>query len=408
MRLKNYLYRLTGAISAFALLACVDDSFNLDDVSTEVTLGSGTTTLPLGYLEDKTLEELLGGDIEGLLKDEEGNLSYNYSGEGDTIDIEDISTEFDIPQISKSFDVDFPKFDFEMNSVDINEKGDIVIDIAGLDKYINEADTYYFPENVQLPTICGSFFKKFDGDDLHLEMDIPEQIKSVKKVIFRDIDNNHHGAPMHLTVDFADLASVNGGGELQFDLRLEGGTFRILDAENNEICNGNEYNDTYTIEAGAETLDFTIYVESLTNDTPLDENHHLDIPLVMTFDLGFEISAKSGYFSLAHKPHIELNADFEYGDAEVEVDAGVNLVEYNTNEDGDPIEITGLPEQIKMVNRVAMVQNENSVLNFFAKGLEWLGEYAEDVVVEVALPDYLKLRSTGDTSYSYDAEEYQS
>ena len=36
MRLKNYLYRLTGAISAFALLACVDDSFNLDDVSTEV------------------------------------------------------------------------------------------------------------------------------------------------------------------------------------------------------------------------------------------------------------------------------------------------------------------------------------------------------------------------------------
>ena len=78
MRLKNYLYRLTGAISAFALLACVDDSFNLDDVSTEVTLGSGTTTLPLGYLENKTLEELLGGDIEGLLKDEEGNLSYNY------------------------------------------------------------------------------------------------------------------------------------------------------------------------------------------------------------------------------------------------------------------------------------------------------------------------------------------
>ena len=404
MRLKNYLYRLTGAISAFALLACVDDSFNLDDVSTEVTLGSGTTTLPLGYLEDKTLEELLGGDIEGLLKDEEGNLSYNYSGEGDTIDIEGISTEFDIPQISKSFDVDFPKFDFEMNSVDINEESNIVIDIAGLDKYINEADTYYFPENVQLPTICGSFFKKFDGDDLHLEMDIPEQIKSVKKVIFRDIDNNHHGAPMHLTVDFADLASVNGGGELQFDLRLEGGTFRILDAENNEICNGNEYNDTYTIEAGAETLDFTIYVESLTNDTPLDENHHLDIPMVLTFDLGFEIDAKPGYFSLAHKPHIELNANFEYGDAEVEVDAGVNLVEYNTNEDGDPIEITGLPEQIKMVNRVAMVQNENSVLNFFAKGLEWLGEYAEDVVVEVTLPDYLKLRSTGDTSYSYDAE----
>lgn len=404
MRLKNYLYRLTGAISAFALVACVDDSFNLDDVSTEVTIGGGTTTLPLGYLENKTLEELLGGDIEGLLKDEEGNLSFNYSGEGDTIDIEDISTEFDVPQISKSFDVDFPEFNFEMTSVVINEESNIVIDLDGLEKYIDEEGTYYLPENVELPTISGSFFKKFDGDDLHLEMDIPEQIKSVKKVIFRDVDNNHHGAPMHLSVNFADLAGVNGGGELQFDLRLEGGTFRILDAENNEICNGNEYNDTYTIEAGTETLDFTIYVESLTNETPLDENHHLDIPLVLTFDLGFEIDAKPGNFSLAHKPHIELNADFEYGDAEVEVDAGVNLVEYSANEDGDPIEITGLPEQIKAVNRVSMVQNDSSLLNFYAKGLEWLGEYAEDVVVEVTLPDYLKLRSTGDTGYSYDAE----
>lgn len=409
MRLKNYLYRLTGAISAFALVACVDDSFNLDDVSTEVTIGGGTTTLPLGYLENKTLEDLLGGDIEGLLKDEEGNLSFNYSGEGDTIDIEGISTEFDIPQISKSFDVDYPKFDFEMKSVvipegDDKEVSDVVIDLDGLEKYIDEEGTYYLPESVELPTISGSFFKKFDGDDLHLEMDIPEQIKSVKKVIFRDVDNNHHGAPMHLSVNFADLAGVNGGGQLQFDLSLEGGTFRILDAENNEICNGNEYNDTYTIEAGAETLDFTIYVESLTNETPLDENHHLDIPMVLTFDLGFEIDAKPGYFSLEHKPHIELNANFEYGDAEVEVDAGVNLVEYSANEDGDPIEITGLPEQIKAVNRVSMVQNDSSLLNFYAKGLEWLGEYAEDVVVEVTLPDYLKLRSTGDTGYSYDAE----
>lgn len=403
MRLKNYLYRLTGAISAFALVACVDDSFNLDDVSTEVTIGGGTTTLPLGYLENKTLEDMLGGDIEGLLKDEEGNLSFNYSGEGDTIDIEDISTEFDVPQISKSFDVDFPEFNFEMTSVVISEESDVVIDLNGLEEYIDGEDSYYLPENVELPTISGSFFKKFDGDDLHLEMDIPEQIKSVKKVIFRDLDNNHHGAPMHLSVDFADLAGVNGGGELQFDLKLEGGTFRILDDANNEICNGNEYNDTYAIEPGAETLDFTIYVESLTNDTPLDENHHLDIPLVLTFDLGFEIDAKPGNFSLAHKPHIELNADFEYGDAEVEVDAGVNLVEYSANEDGDPIEITGLPEQIKAVNRVSMVQNDSSLLNFYAKGLEWLGEYAEDVVVEVTLPDYLKLRSTGDTGYSYDA-----
>ncbi len=406
MKLKNYLYRLTGAICAFALVACVDDSFNLDEVSTEVTIGGGKTTLPLGYLENKTLESLLGGDIEGLLKDEEGNLSFNYSGEGDTIDIENISTEFEIPEISKSFDVEFPEFNFDMNEVKIEEESDVDMDLGELEELGQQFGNdgyYHLPDNVELPIIRGDFEKEFGGEDLHIEMDIPEQIKSVKKVIFRDLEANHHGAPMHLKVDFAGLTGINGGGSLRFDLKLEGGTFRILDAENSVICDGNEYDDTYEIKPGAEYVDFAIYIESLTNNTPLDENHHLDIPLVMTFDLEFEIQATSGNFSLDKKPHIELSADFMYGDSEVEVDAGVNLVEYDANEEGDPVEITGLPEQIKSVNRVAMKQDSNSVLKFFAKGLEWLEEYAEDVDVEVVLPSYLKLRAVGD-GYSYDTD----
>ena len=109
MRAKQYVYRLLGAVCAFATIACVDQSFDLSNVSTEVTVGSGTTTLPLGYLNDKSLGELLeGNDIEGLHADENGDLSYRYAGESETIDIEGITTEFDIPEVTSPFIVEYP------------------------------------------------------------------------------------------------------------------------------------------------------------------------------------------------------------------------------------------------------------------------------------------------------------
>ena len=53
------MYRLMAAICAFSLIACVDNDFRLDETSLEVTVGSETTVLPLGFLEQTTLAELL-------------------------------------------------------------------------------------------------------------------------------------------------------------------------------------------------------------------------------------------------------------------------------------------------------------------------------------------------------------
>lgn len=414
MRLKNLVYRLMGAVCAFAAISCVDDSFDLDNVSTEVTIGSGTTTLPLGYLEKKTIGELLGGEgVDGLVKDDLGNLSFNYSGEGDTLSIDGISTEFDIPEIAKTFDVEYPQFDVEMTPIVIKEEADIEVDLGELEEVLS-ADIpgvnidftngeFELPQLSEMPKFSGSFSQEFSGDDQHIVMDLPEQINNLSKVIFRDVENGHHGAPMHLSVQFNDLASINGGGSLKFNLDVEGGKFRILNADNSFLYEGSEYSDTYAIEAGAESLDFVIYIESLTNTTELDSNHHLDIPLAMSFDMEFEIETKAGTFSLQNKPHLELTADFEYGDAEIAINPDVNLVECDVD-DGEPIEVTGLPAEIKMVNRIAMVQNENAVLKLYAKGLEWLGDYTDDIEVAVMLPKYLQLHTTAGSNCLFDEE----
>ena len=78
---------------------------------------------------------------------------------------------------------------------------------------------------------------------------------------------------------------------------------------------------------GAKELYITLYVESLTSVNHV-ENHHIDIPLALDFSMDFSITPKSGLFSLNNKPTVTLMADFEYGDAEVELDPEVKLVDF--------------------------------------------------------------------------------
>lgn len=398
--LKN-LCRTICAMCALAIVSCVDESYRVDKISTEVTVCQETTVLPIGYYETKSLGDLLGDTtLEGLEDDGQGNYSFVFEGTGEPIEFNSITREFEIPKIESSFEVDYPKFNFDMKPILIEKEEDIT-ELSGLDAYISEGR---IPSGVTLPTIKGGYQFEFGGEDLHVEFDVPEQIKSVDKVIFRDVESGHHGAPMHISVALNGLKDINAGGNLKFDLQVEGGKFRILDADNNEICDGDHYEQDYTIESGADEIDFVIYVESLTNTQPMVD-HHLDIPLTLTYNMAFEIDTKAGYFNLSNKPHIELYADFEYGGADVSVEDNADLINCEVS-NSSPIQINGLPEELVSVNRVAMKQDENAVLNFFAHGLGWLGDVAEDLLVEVVLPDYLAMKAIEGEEYSYDANTH--
>ena len=397
MNVSKGSYRILLVAIVVLFASCVDKSFRIEEVSKEVTLGNDTTiTLPLGWLNEKSIEELLGDtEIPGLEIDENGNFLYSYEGEEGSTTIEGVSTEFEIPEIKSSFEVEYPEFNFEMASIVISDEEDISV-ISGLDSYITQGR---IPQGVAMPAVKCQYTHVVDSDKLHIEFDVPEQISGVNKVIFRDIENGHHGAPMHLSVALNGLKDINAGGTLKFDLEIDGGTFRILDAQNSEICNGTHYADTYTIAEGVESVDFVIYIESVTNNKSLND-HHLDIPITLTYNMEFEMATKAGAFNFNDKPHIALNADFEYGDAEVAVDTNVDLVKCKVN-GGDKIKIAGLPEELKSVSRVAIVQNDMSILDLYAHGMAWLGDLADDVEVQVTLPDFLTLRAVDGQAYSY-------
>ena len=396
MRINHYVYRLLGAVCAFATIACVDQSFDLNDISKEVTVGSGKTTLPIGYIEDKTIGDLLEGqEIDGLTIDENGNLSFSYEGNNETINIDSISTEFEIPQIESSFEVDYPSFSLDLDKITIEAFESI--NISGLDNY--PGTSFTIPNGVSIP-ISGSYSKVFDDDNLNLAFDVPEQVKSINKIYFRDSEGGHNGAPLNVHVDFNGLEDINGGGTLTFDFNIDGGTFRILNAEDSLIYEGKRYADNINIAAGTKSLDFIVYIESIAPKATIDENHHMEIPLEFSYNMSFDLTTKGGNADLSKLPIVTLISTFEYSDAEIAINADANLIDYAV-EGGNPIEISNLPEQLKMVNRVSMLQNDNSILHFFAEGMEWLGETAENIEIAVGLPNYLKLHSINGEDYKY-------
>lgn len=404
MKLIDFAFRCIATVGAVVAVACVDQSFDLKDVSTEVTIGQGTTQLYVGTLEQKSIKELLGEEkIDGLGKDDEGNFIFSYSGEGDPIVVDGIENSFPVAGFENTFVVEYPTFDFDMTGIVIDEHENVNFNDNELGVML-PSNSGTITEDVasMLPRLQGTFDRTFSSKDMHLLVDVPEQIENIHRITFRDVESGHTGAPMRLTVDFKGLAGINGGGVVDFEIELKGGIFRLVNEYNELVVEGNRYQQNYDVASGAESVEFVIYVESVENTTHLNNDHQLDIPLELSCKMSFDLEAKGGAFNLIDEPEFALYANFEYGDAEILLNDDITLVEYNP-EVPQQVKIKDLPAEVKSINSIDLM--EGTMLNFYVNGFEWLGDSAEKVAVEVKVPSYLVLdAASGAEYYEYDAE----
>ena len=404
MKLIDFAFRCIATVGAVVAVACVDQSFDLKDVSTEVTVGQGTTQLYVGTLEQKSIKELLGEEkIDGLGKDNAGNFIFSYSGEGDPIVVDGIENSFPVAGFENTFVVEYPTFNFDMTGIVIDEHENVDFNDNELGVMLpSNSGTVTEDVASMLPRLQGIFDRTFSSKDMHLLVDVPEQIENIHRITFRDVESGHTGAPMRLTVDFKGLADINGGGVVDFEIELKGGIFRLVNEHNELVVEGNRYQQNYDVASGAESVEFVIYVESVENTTHLNNDHQLDIPLELSCKMSFDLEAKGGAFNLIDEPEFALYANFEYGDAEILLNDDIALVEYNP-EVPQQVKIKGLPAEVKSINSIDLM--EGTMLNFYVNGFEWLGDSAEKVAVEVKVPSYLVLdAASGVEYYEYDAE----
>ena len=423
MKLKNYAYRCMAVVCAIVAVSCVDEDFSMDKVSKEVSVIDGKTVLPIGSLEKVSLGDLLGSETElpeGIIKNEDGSYEFFYELETTSVSAGDfeLPTSFDIAASSSSFNIDLPSLDFSNYGAGVKETFGLDLPLGNSFKQLLQnvgAGTTeleitslmfnYIPEEQRQFT--KELSEEVEIDEI--KFDLPEQIKSLNRVIFDSSVEGHDGAPFGVHLDLKGFAGINGGGHFHFILKSKANL--VIKDSNNQLVESeieNDYN-VYTIEsdieAEEESIGFDIYITAIDSEPTQDRTVVIDPSMV--FEIDFELNAKAGVLKLDGNggilmPEVTIESNFALEDAEVVFDSNVDLFNFEFGGEGAEgfnIEIDQLPEQIKSIDRVELTDDSKIVL--FATNLDWLGDA---VSLDLEMPACLKIKENA--GYTYNAETH--
>ncbi len=388
MKKNRFLLPFSLLLSVLCLTACVDKDFSLDNISTEISVGGETTTLPLGYIEKKSLGEIIeADDMEGLRIDPEtGEYSLSFEGEEEQIAIEGIDSHFSIPEIMGHFETDYPSFDLIGEAYELSESFEVSPLMSGV----------AFPSgSVSVPAGI-SVSGEVDDTMLHaMHYEVPAEIRNITKVWFKASESGAPGARISARFALNDLAPINGGGVLNLELKAPQG-YELYDKDGSLLDNSTFSVDNYALQAGENEVEFWVYIASVENNNPITSSGEIDIPVELEYHLSFDLTTKSSTLTLNQKPELHIDATLEYEDAAIELNE-VELMDHVVAMDGS-INIAGLPEEVKSINRIEL--KGASPISLVAKDFDWLDdETAHLVGVEVQLPSYLYLHEQTPSGY---------
>ena len=414
MKLKNYAYRCMAVVCAIVAVACVDEEFSFDKVSTEVSVLDGKTVLPVGTFEKQTLGDLLKDvDLSKLTKNEDGSYTFTYEVEPQTLSPGDVElpTSFAIEEMGSNFDFTLPSVNFSDYGVEVNENFALDLELGAFEDVLSGGESVEITEFML--NLIPEENRKLSASTANkvkvspVQFTLPEQIKNVNAVHFVSKEQGHTGAPLHLNLQMNGLAGVNGGGHFDFVLRPTASQLVIYDKDNNLLeCDDQGYfRMGVDVAVGSREIDFTIYIASIVNTSEPDAEGNISIDPSMEFDLSYELKAQAGILS-TEVPRVTVQSDFKIEDVEVFFDSEYDLVniEFGGSEgeegaEGFAIEIDSLPEMVKNISCIEL--DESSILTLFAEGFEWLEGNEDFVTIDITLPECLVLRPIGD-DYQYD------
>ena len=389
---------LVVAMALFAATACVDESFQIDKASTQVTIGGDVTTLPLGYLDKQKLGDFITvEDLEGLKVDENGNYSLSFAGDGEEISIDGVENSFDIERTVTTFVADYPAFDLTGAACTIQQPFNITPNFGALN----------IPQNVSISIPAGyKITAEADGEISEvLKYNVPEYLASINRIYFKPQVSGDKGARIDMTLRLGDIASINGGGHINLELIANEG-LELYDRYGKELKAVSQQGgkctykiaDGYTFASGTKEIKFSAFVASIANSSTV-KNGLLSMPIELGYNVSFDLTTRANKLALNNMPELYMDAKFQYQDADIELNEVV-LLEHGALADATtPITIDNLPAEVKSVKKVTF--SDNSPIHFLSEGLDWLDDAtAKNIIIEAELPDYLTLRD--DKSQGYD------
>ena len=414
---NNYMKKLFTTLclcAALSFVGCVDHSFDIADVSGEVTIGGEELVLPLADVDNIYLGDLLKEE-DVIKSDENGVYQIYFSSFGeDPTKYESLKIDgMSIPAITGlSPQIDPFKFSFDQMPTQLQLDGfsqTFNVDFPSVNDLVRVAPiTVELPLDIKLPTILegqaqGSIpaalvpylpqlTSKYSNETVfNASITI---LKELKKIDFVEFGSKEHpyGAPFYINIDLNGLQNVNGGGTIKLNVDFPHGYYlRDSNGKDFPAATHNILNEEITIEKGQRNISLLVYLNKIDYS-----DHEFNEGLLVIDDhikYGYDVSLNvcAGDYNLKNAPTFTLMAQPQYKDVEIVI----NHFELPELKHDISYTFEGLPSAIS-VEKIAFTKNTN--LSVSLTGLSWcivkdnLTDELVSPFIEIALPKCMRFR----------------
>ena len=384
LNLKSLTIALSTILGPLTIASCVDNDYNLDNISPEITIGGKEVIVPITTIDPIKLSSLLGDDLDGLYE-ENGNYVFRFAGENQTFSIDGFSlptltnlskenhmtfqapslpTDFLFSEIESSFELGYPDMDVAPTFAPIEFS-------AGIELGVN------LPDGMTVPALGELSFNGEGKVQFPASFDIPEQISSIGKIFFGNAKSTL-GSPIEVALEFRGLKSINGGGKLNFEAKFPS-NYVLLDANGKSVGNVLKV-ENYAVKAGVESVVVKAYLQSmdLSKNTISQGKMSIDDEISYSFNYTFE--SVSGYCNASNTPQFRLDVTPEFRDMEVVLNA--MSVDSGNHSSEVVYTLNGIPESIQSIDYIAF---SSAPIKMRVEGMSWLN--VDGINVEVQMPD---------------------
>ena len=372
---------------ALLMPSCIDDNYNLDKISSEVTIGGEEVVVPIGSFGPVTLSDLLGEGLEGLEQDN-GSYVLKFEDEGQSFTVEGISLPvlsglapkidrftFQTPSLPTDFMFDEIKTSFELGypDLDVTPAFNPVEFSAG----INLDFGIKLPEGMTIPALGKLSFADEGSVPFKASFDMPEQIRSIGK-IYLGKNKSSFGSMIEVALEFKGIKSINGGGKLNLEAVFPANY--MLANERGELIGNKLKIENYAVAAGVESFKIKAYLYSIDFSQRSISRGVMNINDTISYKFDYQFESVQGYCNASNLPQFCVTIAPEFRDMEVVTN---KIVVDDTDHSSEIVyTLSGLPESVKSIDYVAF---SSAPISLRIDGLSWLKSDA--LYVETQLPE---------------------
>ena len=386
------LFGYTVAITAAAATACIDNRYDLDNVSTEITVGGDEIIVPLGQVKEKNLGELIGNDIADL-SDENGVYTAKFIDDHDSFNIDGISlpritnispdisaVTFSAPVLPSTFDFSSVTSSFLLDYPDLDTAP--AIDPIAVTSAI--AGGIPLPSG-NIPALGERTVQMSGYADFRGTFSLVPEIAHINKIYLGDA-STPYGAPLDITLALNGMKDINGGGTLDFKAVFPS-NYELTDENGRPIGNRLSVSGS-AVAAGTDKIAVRAFIRSIDlRDIPVSDGV-LKIADIVEYEFTLRFDAVAGYYNSTYPPEFTLAANPACKDVEVITD--VIRISDSSHTTEMVYTFNGIPEGVRSIDRIVF---SDAPIRMSVGGLEWLK--SDIPAATIALPSNFVFANDG-------------